>query len=79
MYYIIILASHCFYDLSRVALHILKDVFLLLLVSYCSVGWAPAFILKRHVLSGIRDSPQEPFIADSVDFVVSQVMLSSVF
>lgn len=37
------------------------------------VGWAPAFILKRHVLSGIRDSPQEPFIADSVDFVVSQV------
>ncbi|XP_055821356.1 uncharacterized protein LOC129889910 [Solanum dulcamara] len=37
------------------------------------VGWAPSFILKRHVLSGIRDSPQEPFIADSVDFVVSQV------
>ncbi|CAN4077895.1 unnamed protein product [Withania somnifera] len=37
------------------------------------VSWAPSFLLKRHVLSGIRDSPQEPFIADSVDFVVSQV------
>ncbi|CAN4127546.1 unnamed protein product [Withania somnifera] len=37
------------------------------------VGWAPSFLLKRHVLSGIRDSPQDPFIADSVDFVVSQV------
>lgn len=37
------------------------------------VGWAPSFLLKRHVLSGIRDGPHEPFIADSVDFVVSQV------
>ena len=31
-----------------------------------SVGWAPSFLLKRDV-------PHEPFIADSVDFVVSQV------
>ncbi|CAH9102612.1 unnamed protein product, partial [Cuscuta epithymum] len=37
------------------------------------VGWTPAFLLKRYVLTGIRDVPQEPFIADSVDFVVSQV------
>ncbi|KAK8587310.1 hypothetical protein V6N13_086302 [Hibiscus sabdariffa] len=37
------------------------------------VGWAPTFLLKRYVLTGIRDGPHEPFIADSVDFVVSQV------
>ncbi|KAG5539781.1 hypothetical protein RHGRI_020109 [Rhododendron griersonianum] len=37
------------------------------------VGWAPSFLLKRYVLSGIRDGPHEPFIADSVDFVVSQI------
>ncbi|CAH9119953.1 unnamed protein product [Cuscuta europaea] len=41
------------------------------------VGWTPAFLLKRYVLTGIRDVPQEPFIADSVDFVVSQVELLS--
>ncbi|KAF5181394.1 Maspardin [Thalictrum thalictroides] len=37
------------------------------------VKWAPSFLLKRYVLTGIRDGPHEPFIADSVDFVVSQV------
>ncbi|KAK9103287.1 hypothetical protein Sjap_020541 [Stephania japonica] len=37
------------------------------------VGWTPSFLLKRYVLIGIRDGPHEPFIADSVDFVVSQV------
>ncbi|PIN02810.1 putative hydrolase/acyltransferase (alpha/beta hydrolase superfamily) [Handroanthus impetiginosus] len=37
------------------------------------VGWTPSFLLKRYVLSGIRDGPHEPFIADSVDFVVAQV------
>ncbi|KAL6177140.1 hypothetical protein ACLB2K_048666 [Fragaria x ananassa] len=37
------------------------------------VSWTPSFLLKRYVLSGIRDGPHEPFIADSVDFVVSQV------
>ncbi|KAL3498704.1 hypothetical protein ACH5RR_041436 [Cinchona calisaya] len=37
------------------------------------VSWTPAFLLKRYVLTGIRDGPHEPFIADSVDFVVSQV------
>ncbi|KAL2489974.1 alpha/beta-hydrolase superfamily protein [Forsythia ovata] len=37
------------------------------------VGWTPSFLLKRFVLTGIRDGPQEPFIADSVDFVVAQV------
>ncbi|KAM5572755.1 hypothetical protein ABKV19_012687 [Rosa sericea] len=36
------------------------------------VSWTPSFLLKRYVLSGIRDGPHEPFIADSVDFVVSQ-------
>lgn len=37
------------------------------------VAWTPPFLLKRYVLTGIRDGPHEPFIADSVDFVVSQV------
>ncbi|KAK7251207.1 hypothetical protein RIF29_34199 [Crotalaria pallida] len=37
------------------------------------VSWTPSFLLKRYVLTGIRDGPLEPFIADSVDFVVSQV------
>ncbi|KAL0904131.1 hypothetical protein M5K25_026205 [Dendrobium thyrsiflorum] len=37
------------------------------------VGWTPSFLLKRYILTGIRDGPQEPFIADSVDFVVGQV------
>ncbi|XP_020581727.1 maspardin isoform X2 [Phalaenopsis equestris] len=37
------------------------------------VGWTPSFLLKRYILTGIHDGPQEPFIADSVDFVVGQV------
>lgn len=37
------------------------------------VGWTPSFLLKRYILTGIRDGPQEPFIADSLDFVVGQV------
>ncbi|XP_012471928.1 uncharacterized protein LOC105789199 [Gossypium raimondii] len=37
------------------------------------VGWAPSFLLKRYILTGIHNGPQEPFIADSVDFVVSQI------
>lgn len=37
------------------------------------VNWAPSFMLKRYILTGIRDGPHEPFIADSVDFVVGQV------
>ncbi|WOL09668.1 maspardin isoform X1 [Canna indica] len=37
------------------------------------VNWTPSFLLKRYILSGIRDGPHEPFIADSVDFVVGQV------
>lgn len=37
------------------------------------IGWAPEFVLKRYVLTGIRDGPQEPAIADSIDFVVSQL------
>ncbi|ESW27578.1 hypothetical protein PHAVU_003G214500 [Phaseolus vulgaris] len=37
------------------------------------VSWTPSFLLKRYVLTGIRDGHHEPFIADSVDFVVSQV------
>ena len=43
-------------------------------IALCSVSWAPSFLLKRYVLTGIRDGPHEPFIADSVDFVVSQVL-----
>lgn len=42
-------------------------------IASCSVGWTPSFLLKRYVLTGIHDGPHEPFIADSVDFVVSQV------
>ncbi|KAL7099600.1 hypothetical protein ACP275_09G094600 [Erythranthe tilingii] len=41
------------------------------------VGWTPSFLLKRYVLSGIRDGPHEPFIADSVDLVVAQVQTLS--
>ncbi|XP_078446316.1 alpha/beta-Hydrolases superfamily protein [Wolffia australiana] len=37
------------------------------------VSWTPSFLLKRYVLSGIHDGPHEPFIADSVDFVVGQI------
>lgn len=37
------------------------------------VGWTPSFLLKRYVLNGIHGGPHEPFIADSVDFVVAQV------
>ncbi|XP_020261326.1 maspardin isoform X1 [Asparagus officinalis] len=37
------------------------------------VSWTPSFLLKRYILTGIRDGPHEPFIADSVDFVVGQV------
>ncbi|KAJ9555303.1 hypothetical protein OSB04_009917 [Centaurea solstitialis] len=37
------------------------------------VGWTPSFLLKRYVLTGIPNGPHEPFIADSVDFVVAQV------
>jgi hypothetical protein len=44
------------------------------IVCICSVSWTPSFLLKRYVLTGIRDGPHEPFIADSVDFVVSQVL-----
>lgn len=31
------------------------------------------------MLTGIRDGPHEPFIADSVDFVVSQVEFVKVY
>lgn len=37
------------------------------------VSWTPSFLLKRYILTGIREGPHEPFIADSVDFVVGQV------
>nr|XP_043636939.1 maspardin [Erigeron canadensis] len=37
------------------------------------VSWTPSFLLKRYVLTGIPNGPHEPFIADSVDFVVAQV------
>ncbi|KAL6008112.1 hypothetical protein ACLOJK_033618 [Asimina triloba] len=37
------------------------------------VSWTPSFLLKRYILTGIHGGPHEPFIADSVDFVVCQV------
>ncbi|KAL2629643.1 hypothetical protein R1flu_014329 [Riccia fluitans] len=37
------------------------------------ISWTPEFVLKRYILSGIRDGPQEPLIADSIDFVVGQL------
>lgn len=37
------------------------------------INWTPCFMLKRYVYTGIQDGPHEPFIADSVDFVVSQI------
>ncbi|KAM0935069.1 putative alpha/beta hydrolase-1, maspardin [Dioscorea sansibarensis] len=42
------------------------------------LSWMPSFLLKRFILSGIRDGPHEPFIADSIDFVVGQVERLSV-
>ncbi|GJP60139.1 hypothetical protein CLOP_g17274 [Closterium sp. NIES-67] len=36
-------------------------------------SYAPDFVLKRVVLSGLRDGPHEPLIADSIDFVVSRL------
>ncbi|CAI5983494.1 unnamed protein product [Closterium sp. NIES-65] len=35
--------------------------------------YSPDFVLKRLVLSGLRDGPHEPLIADSIDFVVSRL------
>nr|DAD18708.1 TPA_asm: hypothetical protein HUJ06_020171 [Nelumbo nucifera] len=43
------------------------------LLMFIILSWTPSFLLKRYVLTGIRDGPHEPFIADAVDFVVSQV------
>ncbi|KAH7286866.1 hypothetical protein KP509_32G025700 [Ceratopteris richardii] len=40
---------------------------------YTMINWTPEFLLKRYILSGIRDGPQEPLIADSIDFIVSQL------
>lgn len=37
------------------------------------INWTPCFMLKRYILTGIQDGPHEPFIADSVDFVVNQI------
>ncbi|MCO5559137.1 hypothetical protein L7F22_012729 [Adiantum nelumboides] len=37
------------------------------------ITWTPEFMLKRYILSGIRDGPQEPLIVDSIDFVVGQL------
>nr|KAJ0190927.1 hypothetical protein LSAT_V11C800451210 [Lactuca sativa] len=37
------------------------------------VHHTPSFLLKRYVLTGIPNGPHEPFIVDSVDFVVTQV------
>ena len=52
---------------------LLNNLTLELLYCLCSVSWTPSFLLKRYVLTGIRNGPHEPFIADSLDFVVSQV------
>lgn len=37
------------------------------------INWTPEFLLKRYILSGIRDGPQEPLISDSIDFIVMQL------
>lgn len=37
------------------------------------INWTPSFLLKRHILTGIPNEPQDPFIADAVDFVVNQL------
>lgn len=37
------------------------------------INWTPEFLLKRYILSGIRDGPQEPLISDSIDFIVTQL------
>ncbi|CAK7355773.1 unnamed protein product [Dovyalis caffra] len=52
----------------RVRSLILSNTFLETRSFAAAMPWAPVY-----VLTGIRDGPHEPFIADSVDFVVSQV------
>jgi len=37
------------------------------------INWTPSFMLKRHILTGIPNEPQDPFISDAVDFVVNQL------
>ena len=59
--------------------YFLKKLTSWLWYALCSVSWTPSFLLKRYVLTGIRDGPHEPFIADSVDFVVSQVEFVKVY
>lgn len=64
-----------FINIAVVACMVLQFPFQTLFFSSvgCSVSWTPSFLLKRFILTGIRDGPHEPFIADSIDFVVSQV------
>eukprot|EP00252_Welwitschia_mirabilis_P012793 TRINITY_DN28300_c0_g1_i1.p1 TRINITY_DN28300_c0_g1~~TRINITY_DN28300_c0_g1_i1.p1 ORF type:complete len:388 (-),score=55.37 TRINITY_DN28300_c0_g1_i1:153-1316(-) len=37
------------------------------------INWTPSFMLKRYILTGLPTQPQDPFIADAVDFVVTQL------
>ncbi|KMZ63900.1 putative Maspardin [Zostera marina] len=38
-----------------------------------SFSWSPLFLLKRYILSAMPKGAHEPFIADSIDFVVGQI------
>ncbi|KAK6158039.1 hypothetical protein DH2020_005353 [Rehmannia glutinosa] len=70
-----ILAASCLPSSILFSFELAGNIVLLLtsISIFDSVGLTPSFLLKRYVLTGIRDGPLEPFIADSVDFVVSQV------
>ncbi|KAF2313136.1 hypothetical protein GH714_009439 [Hevea brasiliensis] len=65
----------------RVRSLILSNTFLDTRSFAAAMPWAPVYVCQldpcifaeKYVLTGIRDGPHEPFIADSVDFVVSQV------
>lgn len=77
--------AQCFaqYSVRRVKSLLLSNTFLDTAALHDDVvwgsllQWTPEFVLKRHILSGIRDVPQDPSIADSIDFVVGQLEMLS--
>ncbi|XP_038687121.1 uncharacterized protein LOC119986573 isoform X1 [Tripterygium wilfordii] len=72
--------NFCSASPRRVKSLMLSNIFLETQSFATAMPWAPVVsrtpscLQKRYVLTGIRDGPpHEPFMADSVDFVVSQI------
>nr|KAJ0193126.1 hypothetical protein LSAT_V11C800438450 [Lactuca sativa] len=61
----------------RVKSLILSNAFLDTKYFLAAMPWVrvytPSFMLKQYVLTGIPNGPHEPFVANSVDFVVADV------